>query len=354
MTQRKLDILVVCTGVIDIYDLQIFDLLFDVDDGNVVLVVIVEVLASHTPDEGVVVGACGSVHRPLGRHDGLLVVQPYVAALLGLTHDVTDGLSVGQVEVVVSLDAATVGVRRHGVPDGTGVELCQTELQLAGAFLEHVVDDELVDGAVVGFLDGSHGSPDGSLQRTLTAVEGNPLRLVVLVGGGRVQVELGRLLGVLRAELHLLVHVLVLADVAAADVEGLLRREGILLAVDDDDAVAGTAVDDAELTVVHEVLLLDGFVDVETQLPEILQRQRRVDGHGTAEDEAVVVGIGEQDGVWRHDLLHDEALTEQLRVVVLHVFRMAGGLELHVLSAHEPVGLLCIDRGKHQSERPGG
>ena len=110
------------------------------------------------------------MHRPLGRHDGLFVVEPHDTALLGLAHDVGDGLVLRQVEVVVGLDATTVGVRRHGVPGSTRVQLRQSELQLAGAFLKHVVDNELVDGAVVTLLERTHGSPDSSLERALTAV----------------------------------------------------------------------------------------------------------------------------------------------------------------------------------------
>ena len=116
-----------------------------------------------------------------------------------------------------------MGVRRHRVPHSTGIELCQTKLQLTGALLQHIIHDELIDGAVVGFLDGSHRSPDSSLQRTLTSVEGDPLRLVMLMGSGGIQVELGGILRILRTELHLLVHILVLTDMTTTDIEGLLR-----------------------------------------------------------------------------------------------------------------------------------
>ena len=95
----------------------------DVDNGNVVFVIVVQVLTSHTPDEGIVVGAGSSMYRPLGRHDGLLVVEPHYPTLLRFTHDVGDGLLLREVEIVVGLDAATMGVRGHGVPCGTGVEL---------------------------------------------------------------------------------------------------------------------------------------------------------------------------------------------------------------------------------------
>ena len=124
-------------------------------------------------------------------------MQPYDTALLRLTHDVCNSLLLRQVEVVVSLDATTVGVRGHRVPGSTGIELGQTELQLAGSLFQYVVDDELVDSAVVALLQRAYGSPDGSLQLTLASVEGHPLRLIVLMRRGRVEVELGGILRIL-------------------------------------------------------------------------------------------------------------------------------------------------------------
>ena len=113
-------------------------------------------------------------------------------------------------------------MRRHRVPDGTRIQLGQSELQLAGTLLQHIVHDELVDSTVVGLLYSSHRSPDGSLQRAATTVEGDPLGLVVLMGGSRVQIELGWILRILRTELHFLVHVVVFADMTTSDVESLL------------------------------------------------------------------------------------------------------------------------------------
>ena len=121
----------------------------EVDDWDIVLIVVVEVLASHAPDEGVVIGASCCVDAPFRRHDGLLVVEPNNAALLRLTHDVSDGLIFWKVEIVVGFNTAAVCVRRHRIPGSTGIELCQSELKLARAFFENVVYDEFVDGAVV-------------------------------------------------------------------------------------------------------------------------------------------------------------------------------------------------------------
>ena len=136
-----------------------FSSLLDVDDRNVVFVVIIEVLACHTPDEGIIIGTGSSVDTPFGRHDGLLVMQPYIAALLWLSHHVRDSLVGRKIEVIVCFNTATMCVRGHRVPYGTRIELCQTELQLARTFLEYVVDDELIDGAVVGLFHCSHGTP---------------------------------------------------------------------------------------------------------------------------------------------------------------------------------------------------
>ena len=134
-----------------------------------------------------------------------------------------DSLTLGQIEIVVGLDTTTMCVRGHGIPYSTRIELCQTKLQLAGTLLQHVVHDELIDRTVVGLFHGSHWSPYSSLQRTLTAIERDPLGLVMLVSGSGVQVELSRILRILRAKLHFLVHIVVLADMPATDVERLLR-----------------------------------------------------------------------------------------------------------------------------------
>ena len=133
---------------------------------------------------------------------------------------------------------------------------------------------------------------------------------------------------------------------ATANVEGLLGLEGILLAVDDDNAFAKTTVDNTNLTVVEEVLLLDALIDIESQLPEVLQLQGLVDGHSTTEDETIVVAVGEVNLVGLHDLLHDETLTKGLRVVAFHILRMAGGLETNMLGTNEAVGFLCVDRNE--------
>ena len=222
-------------------------------------------------------------------------------------------------------------MRRHGVPCCSRVQLCQTKLQLAGAFLQHVVHNELIHRAVVALFQRANGTPYGSLQRTFTSVEGNPLRLVVLVGSSAVQIELGWFLGILRTEKYLFVHVLVLTDMSATDIESFLRRKCILLTVNDYHAVALAAVHHAELTVVKEILVLDSRVYIESELEEVLQFQCLCDRHCAAKDKAVVVRVGKMNLVGLHHLLHHKTLTQRLGVVVLHILRMTGRLEFHVL-----------------------
>ena len=76
---------------------------------------------------------------------------------------------------------------------------------------------------------------------------------------------------------------------ATSDVEGLLGRKGVFLAINNHPTVACTAVHYTQLTVVHKVFLLDVLIDIQTQFPEVFQLQRGVDGHRSTKDETVVV-----------------------------------------------------------------
>ena len=92
------------------------------------------------------------MHTPLRRHDGLIVVQPYYAALLGLSHDMSNGLLLRKVEIIVSLNTASMSMGRHRVPGSSRIQLSQTKLQLAGTFLQHIIDNKFVNGTVVALL----------------------------------------------------------------------------------------------------------------------------------------------------------------------------------------------------------
>ena len=171
---------------------------------------------------------------------------------------------------------------------------------------KHVVDDELVDDAVVALGKRSGGEAVG-LDSALSSVDGDQLGLVVLVGAGGIDVELGRVPGVLAAEGHLLV--------ALAYIKSVLEMKLIVLAVDIDDAVA-TNVDDSKLAAGKEILSLQGV--------DRLKLQSLRDGHDAAIYETVVHRVGHIDFVGLHHLVHKEMGAQLLVVIVFHVVGMAG------------------------------
>ena len=105
---------------------------------------------------------------PLRAHYGLLVLKPYHAGLLWFAHHMTDLLTLGQIEVVVGLDAATMCVWWHGVPYATLLQLGQSHLQLAWTFLKSCIHNQLIDGALVTLSLGAQrlliGTDDDCLQ----------------------------------------------------------------------------------------------------------------------------------------------------------------------------------------------
>ena len=165
----------------------------------------------------------------------------------------------------------------------------------------------------------------------LATIKRHPLGLVVLVGSGGVKIEFGWFLRVFGTEDDFLVGVdvlalLVFAEPTTTHVECFAITKRILLSVNDYDTIT-TSVDDSKLAVAHEVL--------GTKFREGFQLQIFGDWHGTAENEAVVHRIREVDFIGSHHLLHHEAVANGLCVVVLHIFRMASLLKVHMhLSRH--------------------
>ena len=66
--------------------------------------------------------------------------------------------------------------------DAAGLELGETHLKLAGTFFKHIVDNELIDHAVVALFHFACGEGIG-FERTLAAVDGDELGFVFLVCG---------------------------------------------------------------------------------------------------------------------------------------------------------------------------
>ena len=246
------------------------------------------------------------MYRPLGRDDGLLVVEPYDAVFLGLTHEVTHGVAFGNVEIEIGLDATVVSVGGHGVPYAAGLEFGQTHLELTGTLFEHIVDNELVDDAVIALLHLASGEAVG-LDRAFASVDGDELGLVGLVGCGGVEIEFGGVGSVLAAEGHFLV--------TAAYIESVLEVELIVLAVDIDNAVA-TYINYTEFTTLEEVFGLEGV--------DGLELHDFGHGHHAAVDETVIHGVGEVALVLLHDFGHHEAFAELSGVVMLNVVGMTG------------------------------
>src|SRR5690606_17641945 len=165
--------------------------LLELADVQHVHVGVVQVLAAHRPDEGVVAGARTHVDRPWRRDHGLVVGHHDMALRLGFAHEVVDAVVLAQVEVEVDLAAAVVQVRRHGVPDAAGLEHGQAQQQLRG--LAGGRHDVLVDGALVAGFQRAAVQRHRVLDRQLLGLEAR-------VRGGRGQVELGRVLRVLGRE----------------------------------------------------------------------------------------------------------------------------------------------------------
>ena len=164
------------------------ELLLDVAHLNDILVVVVKILASHTPNKSVIISGRCCMNRPFGRHDGLFVVKPNDTAFLRFAHNMANSLSIRKVEVVVCLNATTMRVRWHCVPHTTLLQLCQTHLKLARSLFESGVDNELIDCALVRFCQCAERTEYRSLERlnlaVLATIQRHPLSLVVLMGCG--------------------------------------------------------------------------------------------------------------------------------------------------------------------------
>ena len=82
------------------------------------------------------------------RDDRLPVGHHEMPGLGGLAEEVDDPGILGYVEVQVALGAAVVGMRGHGVPHGSGVQL-RSRPSRSGSDLIAVLVDVLVEGATV-------------------------------------------------------------------------------------------------------------------------------------------------------------------------------------------------------------
>ena len=94
-------------------------------------------------------------------------MHPDVARLVGLAHEVADGVFFGHFEVEICFHAAVVDVRRHGVPHASGLQFGHAHLELA--CLDHAVDNHAIDLTVVGAFERTEHEDVGILFRHLFA-----------------------------------------------------------------------------------------------------------------------------------------------------------------------------------------
>ena len=121
---------------------------------------------------------------------------------------------------------------------------------------------------------------------------------------------------------------------ATSDVESFLRREGILLTIYYHHAVTLTTVHYTQLAIIEKILILDTWINIKSQITEILQFQGFSYRHGATKDESVVMRVGQVYLISNHHLLHHKALAQSLRIVMLNIFRMASSLKVHILLRH--------------------
>ena len=153
---------------------------------------VVQVLAAHRPDEGVVRGARAHVDRPRRATSPLPRWRSTMWRVAsGSPMKWKTRSSSPQAEVEIDLAAAVVEVRRHGVPDAAGLQHGQAQQQLRR--LADGRDDELVDRALVRGLQRAALQRHGLGDRDLLGLEARVRR-------GRGQIELRRVGGVGRCE----------------------------------------------------------------------------------------------------------------------------------------------------------
>ncbi len=185
----------------------------------------------------------------------------------------------------------------HGVPHTAGGQFGHTHLQLTSG--QHLIDNHLVDIALVRHFQTSHVGHHGILLRDLLAG-------ILSVGCGRVEVEFGWLVRIFRAEHHV--------AVATADVKCLLEVELELLVAHLHGA-GSTDIEDANLAAGGEERCL--------QRVDSLEFQSLVYGHGTADDHAVVHRIDHVHLIFGKHSLNEKVAADALGVITFCVLRMS-------------------------------
>ena len=216
----------------------------------------------------------------------------------------TDTVAFGHIEVIVCLYTTVVGVGRHGVPDRTCLKLCQTHLKLTRTFLKNVINNQLIDYAVVAF--GKRAGFDlVRLDCALPAVDRDQLCLVMFVGACGIDVEFGGISGILASEGNFFV--------SLTDIQRILEMQFVILAVHIHYAVA-TGIDHTKLAAFQKILRLEGIYCL--KLDSLRYR------HDTSENETVIHSVCEVNLIRLHHFFHQKTGTELLVVVMFHICGM--------------------------------
>src|SRR5277367_6141440 len=94
-------------------------------------VCVILIFSAHSPAETISLGAHASINRPAGRNYTLTILHDNVTSFFHRPHQVEDARIFREVEVHVDFRAAHVGMRRHGVPGATRMEMRDAHYQLA-------------------------------------------------------------------------------------------------------------------------------------------------------------------------------------------------------------------------------
>src|ERR1700739_280960 len=119
----------------------------EISHGDGLDIGIVDIVARHGPDEGIIGRAGARMDRPGRREHRLLVLHYDMARLLRLSHQMEDPGLVREVEIEIGLHTPVMHMAGHGVPDRAWRELRHSDDQLAG--LDAARMDELENGTLI-------------------------------------------------------------------------------------------------------------------------------------------------------------------------------------------------------------
>ena len=142
--------------LITIQSLGLLNLLLQVGNQREVLISIVQVFTTHTPDKGIVMSSGSRMDRPFGRQYSLVTLHPYVAGFVNFAHEVANCMFFGYFKIEVSFHTTAVHMCRHRIPYATRSKFRHTHLQLAGR--QYLIHQHLIYITMVGTFQATHFS----------------------------------------------------------------------------------------------------------------------------------------------------------------------------------------------------